>query len=258
PHDVHPDPTGPPADRHDDAWHDYDGPADWPADWPGRWQTDPAITAARGTTSGGTGHNGQRVVCGTCRQPASPAPLPALRRGVIELQIPLTTALGLDNLPGELNGNHPILAELARHLITQMPDAQWRYSVYTPQPHQLVAHGILNSHPTPDLDGDPDRRRPTAAQAAFVRARDPTCRAPGCRRPAHTCDIDHTQPWANGGKTTTSNLGCLCRAHHLFRHTTGTQLTQLSPGVFSWQTPHGLQYLVRQDPPLLSLNQPQL
>ncbi|HEY8475128.1 MAG TPA: HNH endonuclease signature motif containing protein, partial [Natronosporangium sp.] len=254
PHDVHPDPTGPPADRHDDAWHDYDGPADWPADWPGRWQTDPAITAARRAADGGT----QPVVCGTCRQPASSAPLPAPRRGVIELQIPLTTALGLDNLPGELNGSRPILAEVARHLITHMPDAQWRYSVYTPQPHELVAHGILNSRPTPDLDGDPDRRRPTAAQAAFVRARDRTCRAPGCRRPARTCDIDHTQPWADGGKTTTDNLGCLCRAHHLFRHTTGTQLVQLSPGVFSWQTPHGLQYLVRQDPPLLSLNQPHI
>ncbi|HEY8475219.1 MAG TPA: HNH endonuclease signature motif containing protein, partial [Natronosporangium sp.] len=117
---------------------------------------------------------------------------------------------------------------------------------------------ILTTHPTPDLDRDPDRRRPTAAQAAFVRARDRTCRAPGCRTPAHTCDIDHTQPWADGGKTTTSNLGCLCRTHHLFRHATGTQLTQLSPGVFSWQTPHGLQYLVRQDPPLLSLNQPHI
>jgi hypothetical protein len=33
--------------------------------------------------------------------------------------------------------------------------------------------------------------RPTVDQAAYVRARDKHCRAPGCRRPTHQCDIDH-------------------------------------------------------------------
>jgi hypothetical protein len=54
----------------------------------------------------------------------------------------------------------------------------------------------------------------SAALAAFVRCRDLTCRWPGCDRPAHDCDLDHTIPYANGGPTHASNLKCYCRTHH--------------------------------------------
>lgn len=59
PHDVHPNPHGPPASRHDSHWHAFDGPELWPADWPGRWWHDPAVAAVAG----------HRKVAG----PASPA-----------------------------------------------------------------------------------------------------------------------------------------------------------------------------------------
>jgi hypothetical protein len=238
------------VDRFDDPGQAFDGPDRWPSDWPGRWINDPAAAAA----AGGTGS------CARCGQlPGTPTgPLPAPRRGVIELQVPLTTALGIDELPGELTGYGPVLGEVARQIIAAMPDAQWRFSAYSRLP-ELAVHGILATRPTPSLDQDGSRRRPTAAQAAFVKARDRTCRAPGCRRPARVCDIDHTQPWVEGGKTLTCNLGCLCRAHHLFRHSTGCELIQLSPGAFTWQTPRSLQYVTRQDPPLLRLgNMPSL
>lgn len=35
---------------------------------------------------------------------------------------------------------------------------------------------------------------PSAKLAEFVRCRDLTCRAPGCDRPATSCDADHTIP----------------------------------------------------------------
>jgi hypothetical protein len=54
---------------------------------------------------------------------------------------------------------------------------------------------------------------PSKALADFVRCRDPTCRWPGCDRPAAQCDIDHTIPYANGGLTQASNLKCYCRTH---------------------------------------------
>jgi hypothetical protein len=86
---------------------------------------------------------------------------------------------------------------------------------------------------------------------AFVRARDRTCVAPGCRRPGTGCDIDHTIDWAHGGPSHTSNLGLLCRRHHRFKHTPGTDLIQLTPGTFGWTTPRGLQYVTRPEPPFL-------
>ncbi|GFG64558.1 hypothetical protein MKUB_20480 [Mycobacterium kubicae] len=64
-------------------------------------------------------------------------------------------------------------------------------------------------------DGAESGYLPSAGLAAFVRARDLTCRAPGCDRPASQADIDHTVPYADGGPTHPSNLKCLCRHHHL-------------------------------------------
>jgi len=58
--------------------------------------------------------------------------------------------------------------------------------------------------------------RPSAGLAAFVRARDMTCRFPGCDRPAAVCDIDHTVPYPLG-PTHPSNLKLYCRAHHLLK-----------------------------------------
>ena len=58
---------------------------------------------------------------------------------------------------------------------------------------------------------------PSKALADFVRCRDLTCRWPGCDRPAHACDLDHTIPHAEGGPTHASNLKCYCRTHHLVK-----------------------------------------
>ncbi|NTY57944.1 DUF222 domain-containing protein [Mycolicibacterium sphagni] len=57
---------------------------------------------------------------------------------------------------------------------------------------------------------------PSRALADFVRARDLTCRAPGCDKPATVCDIDHTIPWPYGA-THAANLKCLCRDHQRSR-----------------------------------------
>jgi hypothetical protein len=47
---------------------------------------------------------------------------------------------------------------------------------------------------------------PSKALADFVRCRDLTCRWPGCDRPAVECDLDHTIPYGDGGRTHASKL----------------------------------------------------
>jgi hypothetical protein len=52
--------------------------------------------------------------------------------------------------------------------------------------------------------------RPSTRLARFIRARDLTCRQPGCHRPAEYCDLDHAIPYGRG-PTHPANLRCLCR-----------------------------------------------
>jgi hypothetical protein len=240
PHDVFPDPSGAPADANDQAWRDFDGPELWPVDWPGRWRADPAVTAAA-------------VTAAAAPQAPAPAPAPASpraapdrpspdlpvppRRGTVDLQVPLVTLLRLAELPGELAGWGPVVADIARQIVARQPDGTWRFSVYD-QLGELAFHGIT-------------RKRPTAEVAAFVRARDHTCVAPGCRRPAGSCDLDHTIDKQAGGHCGPENMGCLCRLHHRFKHTSGADLIQLGSGTFGWSTPRGMQYVTKPYRPLL-------
>ncbi|TFV61411.1 HNH endonuclease [Mycobacterium sp. PS03-16] len=60
--------------------------------------------------------------------------------------------------------------------------------------------------------GVEDHYRPSAALADCIRARDLTCRFPGCDHPAESCDIDHTIRWP-AGPTHPANLKLLCRTH---------------------------------------------
>jgi hypothetical protein len=160
--------------------------------------------------------------------------LPAPRRGAVEVQVPLATLMGLSENPGELAGFGPVVADIARQVAAQQADATWRFSI-TNTLGEVIHHGTT-------------RRRPTAATAAFVRARNRTCVAPGCRRAARSCDLDHTTAWADGGASDPGNVAPLCRRHHRFKHAPGTDLISFAPGVYGWTTPAGLQYVTRPEP----------
>jgi len=83
---------------------------------------------------------------------------------------------------------------------------------------------------------------PSRALQHLIRARSATCTAPGCTRPAARCDLDHTHPWDDGGRTCECNLAPLCRHHHRMKQREGWQLAQKEPGVLVWQTPSGRTY----------------
>lgn len=163
------------------------------------------------------------------------------RRGVVELTVPLTTLIGLSDHPGEVAGFGPVIADVARQIAADQPQAQWRFTVVDPHTGRTLHTG-------------PVRRRPAKTTADQVIARDRTCRAPGCRAPASRAELDHTIDHARGGPTHPGNLGALCRHHHRVKHHGRHRLHQYTPGHFHWTTPLGHHYLKTpdpaQDPPL--------
>ncbi len=81
--------------------------------------------------------------------------------------------------------------------------------------------------------------RPSKALTEFVRARDLTCRWPGCDVAALRCDIDHTIPYSQGGKTHAANLKCYCGTHHLVKTFWGWREQQLADGTLILTSPAG-------------------
>jgi hypothetical protein len=82
--------------------------------------------------------------------------------------------------------------------------------------------------------------RPSRKLRHLVMARNVTCTAWGCGRPAAACDQDHTTPWDDGGITCECGLAPLCRHHHQIKQIEGWTLRQPEPGVLVWTTPAGL------------------
>jgi hypothetical protein len=205
-------------------------------------------------------------------------PAPIHRRGVVELTVPLTTLMGLTDLPAELAGWGSVCADIARQAYAQMQsDAVYRFAVHEDD-GTVIAHGTTRRRPTtepkaasstgrgdskaaeatrtdqktsvnrnatvPSEEPNTTPRRPTAATVAHIRARIDRCIFPGCTRPFRDCDLDHQQRWADGGRTTVGNLQPICRRHHRIKDEGGWEYRQIEPGVFLWTNPRGRTHLV--------------
>jgi hypothetical protein len=79
--------------------------------------------------------------------------------------------------------------------------------------------------------------QPGRALRHLIEIRNPTCTAPGCRRNATRCDLDHITPYDQGGRTCECNLHPACRRDHQRKQTPGWTLTTPSPGTLTWTTP---------------------
>jgi hypothetical protein len=90
--------------------------------------------------------------------------------------------------------------------------------------------------------------RPSPSLAHLIQIRQQRCTAPGCRRPASSCDFEHTIPWHRGGRTCLCNGGPCCRRHHRCKQANGWGLSQPRPGEFIWTTPHGRSYRTEPEP----------
>ncbi|MBP3043278.1 HNH endonuclease [Arthrobacter jiangjiafuii] len=148
------------------------------------------------------------------------------------------TLFGADEQPAELHGYGPISPETARRMAREA--AKW-----TPVERDPVTEEILRVG---------RRRKIPAGLQRWLRARDGTCRFPGCRSNAVISEIDHTRPWAQGGKTDHDNLEHLCRRHHMFKTEGFWKACQPEAGIIEWTSPGGRTY--RTEPHLQMVTSP--
>ncbi|WP_104103930.1 HNH endonuclease signature motif containing protein [Arthrobacter sp. 08Y14] len=155
-------------------------------------------------------------------------------RGRTEILVLITaeTLFDADEQPAELHGYGPISPETARRLARQA--AHWTPVERHPDTEEILRVGR--------------RRKVPGGLQRWLRARDGTCRFPGCRTNAVIAEIDHTKPWSHGGATDHDNLEHLCRRHHMFKSRGFWKARQHSPGIIEWTSPGGRTY--RTDPHL--------
>jgi uncharacterized protein DUF222 len=184
---------------------------------------------------------------------------------LVTITVPLATAVGQSETPGEADGFGALDADDARDLLAaaaRHPRTRWCVTALNPD-GTAAAHACLSGrHPPPgtgppDFSGNPmipvargpcDHAHaevgyhPSRKLAHLIRARNATCTAPGCRRPAAKCDLDHTVPWDQGGLTCECDLAPLCRHHHRCKQAQGWRLAQPEPGLLVWHVPSGRTY----------------
>ncbi|MCQ1985193.1 HNH endonuclease signature motif containing protein [Arthrobacter sp. zg-Y844] len=158
-------------------------------------------------------------------------------RAEIMVLINAETLFGANDQPAELHGYGPISAEEARRLARNA--VGWT--------------GLAQNPHTGEILGVGRRRKVPAGLRRWLRARDGTCRFPGCRVSTANADIDHTIDWAKGGPTDHGNLEHLCRRHHRFKTLGFWKACQPTPGVIEWTSPTGRVYRTE---PFLELGPP--
>jgi len=157
-------------------------------------------------------------------------------RGTVEIRVDLDTLCHLNDHPGDLDGYGPVIADIARQVADNQPDAEFRFIVTDTPTNNPLMTGTT-------------RRRPSAALRRHVESRNPTCVFPGCRHPSTDCDIDHTTPWSEGGTTAPGSVAPVCRRDHVIRHAAGWTYIHLPDGTYLWTSPLGHTYVTGADPP---------
>jgi Domain of unknown function (DUF222) len=253
-----------PADRA--GADDDDAPDQSPPD------SEPPSPPGPGTRPDGPGGNGGSGGPGPGRGPG-PAPGLSTAAGpgiaaVVTITIPWATYQGQADTPGQADGFGVVDGDDARDLAAaaaRHPRTRWCITAVNPD-GTAAAHGCLPGRHPPPGTGPPGTPRglkitmtpvargpcdhahgeigyhPSRKLAHIIRARNATCTAPGCSRPAARCDLDHTTAWDKGGRTCECNLAPLCRHHHRCKQAEGWRLEQPEPGVLIWHTPSGRSY----------------
>ncbi len=230
PPDSEPPDSGPPdSEPPGIEWSDFEPPTVAPPDsGPPAFEppTFEPPTFESDSTGAASGAGARLCTCGGVR--------PAARRGVVDIQVKLSTLLHLDEDSAWIPGWGPVIADIARQVaFDEQARPAWAWSV-TDESGQLLHHGYT-------------ARRPPAAERAFIKARDRTCRAPGCRRPAIRCDTDHRVDYVTGGPSHRGNGCSLCRHHHRLKHENGFTIHGFGPAAFMWEAPDGRLYFVPGD-----------
>lgn len=153
-------------------------------------------------------------------------PVNQLGKPLVHLVVSADTVSGRSDAPAELLGHGPISTELARRLAA---DGTWQRILTDPNTGDIIDVGRT-------------RYRPPAALTDYIRARDQVCTFPTCQQPATKCDLDHSVPFRDNGRTSAANLTAKCRRHHLVKHHAGWTTVQHTDGTITWTSPTGHRY----------------
>ncbi|MEF2977381.1 HNH endonuclease signature motif containing protein [Subtercola sp. YIM 133946] len=144
-----------------------------------------------------------------------------------------TTALTTDPGSAHLEGYGPIDRLTALELTRDAPG--FLRVLTDPITGCALTYGRERYRPPADLD---DLIRLTHAECTF-----PTDCAPSSR-----ADLDHTDPWEEGGETRFGNLSPLCSSHHKVKHHTEWMVEQHPDATITWTSPAGFAYTVAPTP----------
>lgn len=147
----------------------------------------------------------------------------------VQVTIPVEQLLDPDSGASWVDDGALISPQTARAVAAEAPG--WDRLFIRPESGEVVAV---------------DRYRPSSEQRRMLRARDMTCRFPGCTTTARRSDIDHSHDYARGGPTAVENLSVLCESHHTVKHVSGWTPVQLGGGLIEWFSPLG--YTYRDEP----------
>jgi hypothetical protein len=151
---------------------------------------------------------------------------------LIQVTVPITALLGIDERQGQLDTGQLIPAEVVRDLMSHPG---------------TIFHRLLTDPAGQLLEYSPGIYRPKAEVDRFIRTRHKTCVMPCCSHPSRSCDIDHAVAWPEG-KSTGTNLGPLDRRHHRYKHATKAEVTIAEDGTATIKTRWGQTYTTKPEP----------
>ncbi len=180
---------------------------------------------------------GQLLLAGITRRrsrnTASASGLPPCRGGIVELHLPAALLTELTANRGACGEWAGVVADIAA---------------------QYTQH-LQGGGPGSDRQ-DPAARFAGAVLRRHVQIRDRACVYPGCRASARSADLDHTVDHTDGGPTTSTNSGPLCRHDHRLKHVGRWRLHQPAAGHFTWTSPLGRTYHTQPPPITNELSEP--
>lgn len=182
----------------------------------------------------------------------------------VVLHVPLATALGVSDAPGQIEGGDLLCAAQVHELLvtaeiralfvdgaTGRPVAAADKPLHRARPgagplsptalRDLLRDLVLTPVPVPDDTPEP-QHDPSAPLARFVRLRDVRCDGPGCSVPASRCELDHHEPYPTGD-TSAANLRSRSQRCHHAKHSGWTVINR-PDGTTRWTSPAVRSYTV--------------
>lgn len=152
------------------------------------------------------------------------------KQAAVHVTVAASTLLGLNDQPGWTTGDASLSATACREMASHA--TSW-VRILTDPVTGVVTDDMAQTY------------EPTVAMRRTVRQKWRCCTAPGCSRPAASCEIDHCCAFfkpdpSRGGLTVVENLHPLCTHHHQLKTAGIIGLRRLAQDEIVWVLPMGV------------------